>query len=220
VRAGGTLAVVGESGCGKTTLLRSIARLVDPQAGTIAFDGRDVTKARGRGLAPLRGALGVVFQDPQASLNPRRRVGRTLIRALRVRGVARRRAEQGSRELLARVGLDGGHGDRFPHELSGGERQRVAIARALAGEPRLVLLDEPVSSLDASLRRGVIELLADLQDQLGCAYVLVSHDLAMVAGVADRIAVMRAGKLLEVVEAKDIGSSPPWAPNLTSSQTP
>jgi peptide/nickel transport system ATP-binding protein len=211
VLPGETLAIVGESGCGKTTLLRCLARLVEPDAGLVYFGGQEIGKAPWRRLRPLRRQLGMVFQDPQASLNPRRRVGRTLARALRARGVAKAQADAQALELLRRVGLDASYAGRFPYELSGGERQRVAIARALAGEPKLVLLDEPVSSLDAALRRGVIELLADLQEQIGCAYVLVSHDLAIVAGVADRIAVMSAGRLVEVGDAEDVGSSG-WEP--------
>jgi peptide/nickel transport system ATP-binding protein len=183
-----TLAIVGESGCGKTTLLRSIAGLVKPTEGTIRFDGK----------------LGMVFQDPQASLNPRRRVGKTLERALSDHPDARSEVPR----LLARVGLDPALASRFPHELSGGQRQRIGIARALAGSPQLVLLDEPVSSLDASLRRGVIELLDELQAELGCAYVVVSHDLAAVEAAADRIAVMHAGEIVELGSAADVLERP------------
>jgi peptide/nickel transport system ATP-binding protein len=203
-----TLAVVGESGCGKTTLLRSIARLIEPTAGSIRLHDQDLARARGRTLASLRRTLGMVFQDPQSSLNPRRRVGATLERAQRARGLDRTAARAGVPPMLERVGLPVTHAARYPHELSGGERQRVGIARALAGEPRLVLLDEPVSSLDASLRLGVIELLGELQAQLGCAYVLVSHDLAIVAAVADRIAVMYGGKIVELGDARQILQEP------------
>lgn len=203
-----TLAVVGESGCGKTTLIRSIARLVEPDAGTIRFAGVDIAHAREHRLKGVRGSLGMVFQDPQASLNPRRRVGATVERALRAHGVERSQGRSRALELLERVGLSAEHFARYPHELSGGERQRVGIARALAGDPRLVLLDEPVSSLDASLRRGVIELLAAIQEQLGCSYVLVSHDLAMVAGVADRIAVMYQGRIVELGDAEAVLERP------------
>jgi peptide/nickel transport system ATP-binding protein len=198
VAAGETLAIVGESGCGKTTLLRSIAGLVEPAEGTIRFDGK----------------LGMVFQDPHASLNPRRRVGQTLERAvaLTARSSGGHRADADikaqTNRLLERVGLDLALGSRFPHELSGGQRQRVGIARALAGSPALVLLDEPVSSLDASLRRGVIELLDELQAELGCAYVVVSHDLGAVEAAADRIAVMHAGEIVELGSAVDVLERP------------
>ncbi|HEX3391647.1 MAG TPA: ABC transporter ATP-binding protein [Solirubrobacteraceae bacterium] len=193
-----TLAIVGESGCGKTTLLRSIAGLIKPTEGTIRFDGQ----------------LGMVFQDPQASLNPRRRVGKTLERSVRLaarpsdgRGADADIKSRTSR-LLERVGLDPALASRFPHELSGGQRQRIGIARALAGSPQLVLLDEPVSSLDASLRRGVIELLDELQAELGCAYVVVSHDLGAVEAAADRIAVMHAGEIVELGSAADVLERP------------
>jgi peptide/nickel transport system ATP-binding protein len=208
VDAGETLAIVGESGCGKTTLLRSIARLLEPRTGAIRLQGQDLARAPRRELASLRRDLGMVFQDPQASLNPRRRVGGTLERALRARGQTRAEAQAGAGPLLERVGLKAAHAARFPHELSGGERQRVGIARALAGDPRLVLLDEPVSSLDASIRRGAIELLAELQEQLGCSYVLVSHDFTTVEAVADRIAVMRQGKVVELGEARELLEHP------------
>ncbi len=208
VGAGETLAIVGESGCGKTTLLRSIARLVEPTSGAIRLRGHDLAQARRGELVSLRRELGMVFQDPQASLNPRRRVGATLELALHARGLAPGDARVQSGELLERVGLSASQATRYPHELSGGQRQRVGIARALAGEPRLVLLDEPVSSLDASIRRGVIELLAELQAQLGCSYVLVSHDLTTVEAVADRIAVMYAGKIVELGEARELLEHP------------
>jgi peptide/nickel transport system ATP-binding protein len=208
VGAGETLAIVGESGCGKTTLLRSIARLVEPASGAIRLWGHDLGQASRGELVSLRKELGVVFQDPQASLNPRRRVGATLELALHARGLAPGDARVLAGDLLERVGLSASQATRYPHELSGGQRQRVGIARALAGEPRLVLLDEPVSSLDASIRRGVIELLVELQAQLGCSYVLVSHDLTTVEAVADRIAVIYAGKIVELGDARELLEHP------------
>jgi peptide/nickel transport system ATP-binding protein len=201
---GETLAIVGESGSGKTTLLRSIARLIEPTDGAIRLQGQDLARAPRRKLASLRRELGMVFQDPQSSLNPRRRVGATLERALRARGLGKAEAHSEAGRLLQRVGLKDAYATRYPHELSGGERQRVGIARALAGKPRLVLLDEPVSSLDASIRRGVIDLLGELQQQLGCAYVLVSHDFTTVEALADRVAVMHVGKIVESGTAKQI----------------
>jgi peptide/nickel transport system ATP-binding protein len=206
--AGETLAIVGESGCGKTTLLRSIAGLIEPNGGSIQLGGQDLVRANRRELAAARHELGMVFQDPQASLNPRRRVGRTLERALRARGLAAPEARLEAERLFDRVGLKAAQATRFPHELSGGERQRVGIARALAGEPRLVLLDEPVSSLDASIRRGVIDLLEELQAELGCAYVLVSHDFTTVEALADWIAVMYGGKVVEQGDARDLLERP------------
>jgi peptide/nickel transport system ATP-binding protein len=208
VGAGETLAIVGESGCGKTTLLRAIARLIEPTDGAIRLGGRDLAKASRRELASVCRDLGMVFQDPQASLNPRRRVGRTLERSLRARGLGGAEAKLEVGRMLERVGLKPAQALRFPHELSGGERQRVGIARALAGDSRLVLLDEPVSSLDASIRRGVIDLLIELQDQVGCAYVLVSHDFTTVEAVADRIAVMREGKVVELGDARELLERP------------
>ncbi len=205
---GETLAIVGESGCGKTTLLRSIAGLIAPSAGTIRLGGQDLADANRRELAAARAELGMVFQDPQASLNPRRRVGRTLERALHARGHAKPRARSEVAGLLERVGLGAEQAERFPHELSGGERQRVGIARALAGESRLILLDEPVSSLDASIRRGVIDLLERLQAELGCAYILVSHDFTTVEALADRIAVMHGGQIVEQGEAREVLERP------------
>jgi peptide/nickel transport system ATP-binding protein len=205
---GETLAIVGESGCGKTTLLRSIARLVEPTEGVIRLQGQDLAQASRRGLTALRRDLGMVFQDPQGSLNPRRQIGKTLERALRARGQTRGEAKLGTVRLLERVGLNPAYAVRFPHELSGGQRQRVGIARALAGEPRLVLLDEPVSSLDASIRHGVIELLVDLQQQFGCGYVLVSHDFTTVEAIADRIAVMHGGKVVELADARRLLDHP------------
>jgi peptide/nickel transport system ATP-binding protein len=205
---GETLAIVGESGCGKTTLLRSIAGLVAPSAGTVRLGDQDLAAASRRELVAARGELGMVFQDPQASLNPRRRVGRTLECALRARGHAKPEARLEAVRLLERVGLRAEQAKRFPHELSGGERQRVGIGRALAGKSRLILLDEPVSSLDASIRRGVINLLEQLQAELGCAYVLVSHDFTTVEALADRIAVMHGGEVVEQGDARDLLEHP------------
>jgi peptide/nickel transport system ATP-binding protein len=209
---GETLGVVGESGAGKTTLIRCLIRLLDPNAGTIRFRGEDITHAKRRQLVPVRRELQMVFQDSSASLNPRRRVEWILATGLRLRGVPRAQWRGRAAELLERVGLRAEHLDRFPHELSGGERQRVGIARALSCEPRALVLDEPVSSLDATVRAQVLDLLARLQDEgtptRPLSYLLVSHDLMVVRGVSDRVAVMRDGRVVEVGPTEALFESP------------
>jgi len=207
---GETLGVVGESGCGKTTLARAVARLVDATDGTIRFRGRDITRAGRRELQPVRRELQMVFQDPQSSLNPRKRVGQIVGAPLRLKQDERRARDAGARvrELLERVGLSPEHVNRFPHEFSGGQRQRIGIARALATEPRLILLDEPVSALDVSIQAQVVNLLDDLQDDLGLGYVFVAHDLSVVRHVSDRIAVMYLGKIVESAPAEELYATP------------
>ena len=203
---GETLGIVGESGCGKSTLVRALMRLVDSTGGSIHFRGRDITSAGRRELGPVRRELQMVFQDPQASLNPRKRVGQIVGLPLRLRGVAD--VEGRSRELLARVGLNPEHLNRFPHEFSGGQRQRIGIARALAAEPRAILLDEPVSALDVSIQAQVVNLLEELQDEFGLSYVFVAHDLSVVRHVSDRIVVMYLGKIVEVSPAEELYDKP------------
>jgi oligopeptide/dipeptide ABC transporter ATP-binding protein len=205
---GETLGVVGESGCGKTTLIRSIVRLHPATAGAVRFRGRDITTAGRRELQPVRHEMQMVFQDPQASLNPRKRVAQILATPLRARGVPRDELESRSRELVAQVGLNPEHLNRFPHEFSGGQRQRIGIARALAVEPRLILLDEPVSALDVSIQAQVINLLEELQETLGLAYVFVAHDLSVVRHVSDRVAVMYLGKVMELSPADALYDKP------------
>jgi oligopeptide/dipeptide ABC transporter ATP-binding protein len=208
LREGETLGVVGESGCGKTTLIRALVRLVSATAGTIRFRGQDITEAGRAQLQPIRREMQMVFQDPQASLNPRKRVGQILATPLRLRGVARDRVAPESRELLRRVGLQAEHLNRFPHEFSGGQRQRIGIARALAVDPRLILLDEPVSALDVSIQAQVINLLDELQDELSLSYIFVAHDLSVVRHVSDRILVMYLGKVMEVSPAGELYDKP------------
>ncbi|HEU4700875.1 MAG TPA: oligopeptide/dipeptide ABC transporter ATP-binding protein, partial [Conexibacter sp.] len=212
---GETLGVVGESGCGKTTLVRAIARLVDASGGTIRFRERDITRAGRRALGPVRHELQMVFQDPQASLNPRKRVGQIVGAPLRLQRAAGangngRERDEGARvrELLERVGLHAEHVNRFPHEFSGGQRQRIGIARALATDPHLILLDEPVSALDVSVQAQVVNLLDDLQDELKLSYVFVAHDLSVVRHVSDRIAVMYLGKIVESSPAEELYVKP------------
>ncbi len=208
LREGETLGIVGESGCGKTTLIRTIVRLIDVTSGTISFRSQDITKAGRKELEPIRREMQMVFQDPQASLNPRKRVGQILATPLRMRGVAKEKVDTEARALLDRVGMAPEHLSRFPHEFSGGQRQRIGIARALAVDPKLMLLDEPVSALDVSVQAQVINLLDDLQDEFHLSYVFVAHDLSVVRHVSDRIMVMYLGKLMEVSPAEELYSKP------------
>jgi oligopeptide transport system ATP-binding protein len=209
LRRGETLGLVGESGCGKSTLCRTILRLEEPTAGEIAFEGRDITKLSRRRLRPLRRAMQMIFQDPYASLNPRKRVGQIVGDPMRLHGVESgselRRAVQ---RLLERVGLSPEHYNRFPHEFSGGQRQRIGIARALALEPKLIVADEPVSALDVSIQAQIINLLKDLQQEFDLTFVFVAHDLGVVRHVSDRIAVMYLGKVVEVSPAEDLYTQP------------
>jgi len=212
LRHGETLALVGESGCGKTTLGRMIVRLIDPTAGSVVFDGTDLAVLRGRALRRRRREFQIVFQNPDSSLNPRRRVGETLARPLIVFGLAERaRLGPAIGALLRMVQLPEEYAERYPHELSGGEKQRVAIARALATRPRVAVLDEPVTALDVSVRASVLNLLVALQAEIGLPYLLIAHDLAVVRQVADRVAVMYRGRLCEVGPA-DVVFAPPFHP--------
>ncbi|HEV2076072.1 MAG TPA: ATP-binding cassette domain-containing protein, partial [Thermoleophilaceae bacterium] len=208
LQGGETLALVGESGSGKTTVARCATRLLDPTDGHVRFRGRDVTRARGRGLHRLRGDVQMVFQDPLASLNPRRRAQAVVEGALGLGGIARDRRPDQALAILRRVGLGPEHAGRLPHELSGGERQRVAIARALATAPSAIVLDEPVSALDARVQARILNLLADLREDRRLAYLLISHDLGVVRHLADRVAVMHDGRVVESGPAEEVLERP------------
>jgi oligopeptide/dipeptide ABC transporter ATP-binding protein len=205
---GETLGLVGESGCGKTTLARTLLRLTDPTDGSIRFRGREIGRLGHRALEPYRRQVQMVFQDPQASLNPRKRIEQILQAALRLRREDDGNPRTTVATLLQQVGLDPEFAQRYPHEFSGGQRQRIGIARALAVGPKIVILDEPVSALDVSVRAQVINLLDDLQERFGLSYVFVAHDLAVVRHISHRIAVMYLGKVVELSAADDIYSAP------------
>jgi oligopeptide/dipeptide ABC transporter ATP-binding protein len=209
LEAGTTLALVGESGCGKSTLGRLVLRLIEPDRGRIRFEGRDISALDERGLRAFRRNAQLVFQDPYASLNPRMTVGQTIGEPLALHDVvpASRRARRVA-ELLSQVGLDPRLQSRYPHEFSGGQRQRISIARALAVEPKLIVCDEPVSALDVSIRAQILNLLRDLQRRLGIAYVLISHDLAVVKHIADQVAVMNLGRIVESAPTQALFSGP------------
>jgi ABC-type oligopeptide transport system ATPase subunit len=206
IAAGETFAVVGESGCGKTTLARMLLRLIEPDSGTIKFAGRDVTAMNGTELRAARRHMQMVFQDPYASLNPRMRIGEIVAEPLAIHEPELSRAERRERceAMLRRVGLPEESAGRYPHEFSGGQRQRIGIARALILRPKLVVADEPVSALDVSVGAQMLVLLQELQREFALTYLLISHSLPVVAQVASRIAVMRAGKFVEVGDAEQV----------------
>ncbi|MFZ2737331.1 MAG: dipeptide ABC transporter ATP-binding protein [Burkholderiaceae bacterium] len=208
IRSGETLGVVGESGCGKSTLGRLALRLIEASAGTILFEGEDLSALSPAQLRERRRAMQLIFQDPYSSLNPRMTVGQTLTEPLMLHGLHPGRRRERVDELLHLVGLASEHAQRYPHEFSGGQRQRIGIARALAVEPKLIVCDEAVSALDVSVQAQVITLLQDLQQQFGLAYMFIAHDLAVVKHIASRIAVMYLGRIVEIADKEALFATP------------
>jgi peptide/nickel transport system ATP-binding protein len=209
IRRGETLGLVGESGCGKSTVGRALLRLYKPTAGKIVFDGQDITTLSERELRPLRRRMQIVFQDPFASLNPRHSIGRIVGEPLRVHGLTRgRQTGRRVRELLETVGLPADSATRYPHEFSGGQRQRIGLARALALNPDFVVADEPVSALDVSIQAQIVNLMEELQSEFGLTYLFIAHDLAVVRHISDRIAVMYLGWIVEVSPADELYDNP------------
>ncbi|HEY3733809.1 MAG TPA: dipeptide ABC transporter ATP-binding protein [Streptosporangiaceae bacterium] len=209
VNRGETLGIVGESGCGKTTTARMLTRLIEPTSGRIVFDGKDITHLRTGAMRPFRREIQMIFQDPYSSLNPRQTVGSIIGAPFRLQGVKPDNGVKATvQELLKMVGLNPEHYNRYPYEFSGGQRQRIGIARTLALRPKLIVADEPVSALDVSIQAQVVNLLADLQSELGLTYVIIAHDLSVIRHVCNRVAVMYLGHLVELASRDDLYARP------------
>jgi oligopeptide/dipeptide ABC transporter ATP-binding protein len=209
IRRGETLGLVGETGCGKSTLARCASRLYDIDAGSISFDGRDISRLGRRSLRPIRRRIQMIFQDPYGSLNPKRRVGSIIADPLRIHGATDRRSQKRAvQQTMELVGLNPEHYNRFPAEFSGGQRQRIGIARALVVRPELIICDEPVSALDVSIQAQILNLLADLQKEFGLTYLFIAHDLSVVRHLSSRIAVMYLGRVVEVAEPEALFAQP------------
>lgn len=209
VKRGETLGMVGESGCGKTTIGRAVLRLVEPTAGKISFDGRNILKMSNRELKPLRRDMQIIFQDPYASLNPRIPIGEAVMEGLHIHRIGRPKERwEIALNMLKKVGLEEYHARRYPHEFSGGQRQRIGIARALALNPKFIVCDEPVSALDVSIQSQVLNILKDLQGEFGLTYLFIAHNLSVVEHISDRVAVMYLGKMVELTDRESLYREP------------
>lgn len=209
IREGETFGLVGESGCGKTTIGRTMLRLIEPTSGSVTFDGQEVFKLRGREMKEMRRNMQVIFQDPYASLDPRMPIGESVMEGLNVHGIGTSRERfETMLEILKKVGLEDYHARRYPHEFSGGQRQRIGIARALALFPKFIVCDEPVSALDVSIQSQVLNILKDLQSEFGLTYLFIAHNLSVVEHISDRVGVMYVGKMVELTGREELYENP------------